>query len=179
MPSIKHGISQLTLTCLVMFTSALTNIFESKDPAWVLIAKTKVHWECVCLNVQPFFVKVMLKNKGCLRRHIIPMLLKKKKLECISYCARKNTEKKRRAIIYSLLARCGGAILSPMLCSLPSPLHPGTSQRSPVIYSTLHVCALSSRQCGKIFTGSPGMENDQLQLNVLCSGPEQPLRDAV
>lgn len=83
-----------------------------------------------------------------------------------SFYARKNTEerdgKEAQAIIYSLLARCSGALLSSMPCGLPSWLHPGTSQQNPVIYSTLYVFALSSRQRGKLFTDSPGMENDQL-----------------
>lgn len=67
-----------------------------------------------------------------------------------------------QTIIYSLLARGIGAFLSFMLCGLPSWLHPGTSQQNRVIYSTLHVFALSSGQCGKLFTGSPGTDNDQL-----------------
>lgn len=83
-----------------------------------------------------------------------------------SFYARENTDKiqgdEAQTIIYSLLARCSRALLSSMLCGLPALLHPGTSQQNPVIYSTLYVFALSSRQCGKAFTDSPGMENDQL-----------------
>lgn len=120
----------------------------------------------VC-NLHPCYAKVMLEMKWCSRRDPFSMQLKKNldPTECHLIMLERIEENERSeawVITFSLLARCSGALLSFMLCGLPSWLHPGTSQQNPVISSTLYVFVLSSRQCGKLFTSSPGIENDQL-----------------
>lgn len=75
-------------------------------------------------------------------------------------------------IIYSLLA--GGSRTLPRSTQRSPAIltHPRASQQKSVISSTLPAFALSFRRRGKLLTDSPGMDNDQLLLNVLCSGPE-------